>query len=320
MLMKRLSLMMAVTLGITIVLCGISFAVVYLLFPGPDQEFTRIFVNYYLLIQFIVSVIAGFLGAFISLLCSRWFMKRIYRIKVIDHNTSKPKERYLLQKIYSYAGRAGIKKMPQVGIYASQIPNAFATGRSKNSSLVAVSSALMQQLNREEVDGVLAHEVAHIANGDMITMTLLQGIVNSFALFFSKIITAFIITMLSRGSKGAKNYGLLSFVLEIIIYILLCVVGMLITNWYSRKREYRADHGGAQLAGKKSMVAALKKLQHLEILAYKGGMRGMRTSGDTATAVLKISGGHKKPSLLARIFSTHPPLTDRIARLSQNFM
>ncbi|MCY4443570.1 MAG: protease HtpX [Proteobacteria bacterium] len=315
----RSLLMLAVSLGVSIVLSSMSYAIVGQLF---STEVAMKYFNNDLLRLFTYCLIWGFAGAFITLLCSKWFIKRFYRIKIINHNTSNPDERYILQKVYTYAATAGIKKMPEVGIYADNSPNAFATGPSKNKSLVAVSSALMQQLNREEVDGVLAHEVAHIANGDMVTMTLLQGIVNSFVLFFSKIISIAIASAISGSDKETKYDPRISFVIEMVVYILLCVVGMAITNWYSRKREFRADHGGAQLAGKKSMVSALKKLQHLEILAYNNGMRqqGMQTSSDTATASLKISGGHRKVSLFTKIFSTHPPLTDRIARLSQNFM
>ncbi|MET0168546.1 MAG: protease HtpX, partial [Vicinamibacterales bacterium] len=192
--------------------------------------------------------------------------------------------------------------MPEVGIYESPEVNAFATGPSKSRSLVAVSSGLLRSMRQDEVEGVLAHEIAHIANGDMVTMTLLQGVLNAFVMFLARVI-GYALTRSgdSRNNNGGGSYYLIVIVLQIVLGIL----AGLIVNWFSRYREFRADHGGATLAGRERMIAALRRLQSNHELV---------DTSQAALATMKINGGRS----WAKMFSTHPPLEERIAAL-ENF-
>lgn len=276
----------------------------------------------------IISLLWGFLGAFISLALSRKLAKWSYNIQVIEPNTASARERELLQRVYHFAQRAGLRTMPQVGIYHNPNPNAFATGPSKRSSLVAVSTGLLEQMNKNEVDGVLAHEVAHIANGDMVTMTLLQGVINTFVIFLSKTISWVIALRMRSNDKQVSR--MLQFSIEIVLHIVLGIIGMLIMCWFSRYREYRADAGGAQLAGTQSMKAALQKLLDIEDRRNvamqlpehqqeQGGLLGSISNrkSNSATACLHITGDPKRGrNYLVMLFSTHPALEDRIQKLS----
>jgi heat shock protein HtpX len=191
--------------------------------------------------------------------------------------------------------------MPEVGIYASDEVNAFATGPSKSRSLVAVSSGLLRSMRPDEVEGVLAHEVTHIANGDMVTMTLLQGVMNAFVIFFSRIIAYAIVRGDSRDRRGSSG---LEFLVVIVLQIVLGILASLITNWFSRQREFRADAGGAHLAGRGRMVAALQRLKANHELV---------DTSQQALATMKINGARSWMALMA----THPPLEERIAALER---
>ncbi len=191
--------------------------------------------------------------------------------------------------------------MPEVGVYDSPEVNAFATGPSKSRSLVAVSSGLMRGMRREEIEGVLGHEVAHIANGDMVTMTLLQGVVNAFVMFAARIVAH----LMTRGSDGRQGSGGgMYFLIVIVLQIVFGILGSIIVSWFSRQREFRADYGGATLAGKDDMLAALRRLQ---------ANRELVDPRHEALATMKISGTGRWMVL----FSTHPPLETRIAALEQ---
>ncbi|MFC4320567.1 protease HtpX [Litchfieldia salsa] len=244
------------------------------------------------------SAVIGFTGAFMSLAMSRWMAKMMMGVKVLKENDSlTPVERKLVEKVHKLSRAAGLIKMPEVGIYHSPEVNAFATGPSKSRSLVAVSSGLLQNMDEDAIEGVLAHEVAHIANGDMVTMTLLQGVVNTFVVFFARI-AAWLVSRFAREDLAP----IVHFIAVIIFQIMFSILGSLVVLAYSRYREYHADNGGADLAGKDKMIHALRSLQN-----YSG-----RVSNEQASvATLKIN--NKKGSSM--LFSSHPDLNERIRRL-----
>jgi len=255
---------------------------------------------------FIFCVVWGMGGAFISLGLSRIMAKWLMGVDVIHPETAQGAERQLVTLVHNLAKRAGLPAMPEVGIYHSPEVNAFATGPTKSRALVAVSSGLLQRMNMQELEGVLGHEIAHIQNGDMVTMTLLQGVVNAFVMFFARVV-AFAITRLGRKSNdsGAPSiflYSIVVFVLEIVFMIL----GSIVIATYSRFREFRADSGGARLAGRDKMINALKALERTVEIHDKHAEQ-------PAIQALKIS----SPQGILRFFSTHPPLEERIARLEQ---
>ncbi|MDW8305690.1 MAG: protease HtpX [Leptospiraceae bacterium] len=250
-------------------------------------------------------LIWGMGGSFISLFLSKWMAKMAMGVEVIDPRRAVGAEAELVDMVYRLARQAGLSKMPEVGIYDSPEVNAFATGPSRNNSLVAVSTGLLHHMNRDEVEGVLGHEVAHIANGDMVTMTLLQGIINAFVMFLSRVL-AYVISMATRSDEEESGFpyvlhGILVFVFD----ILFTILGSLVVAWFSRYREYRADAGGARLAGKGKMIAALRRLKD-----YVEQVDNHAPS----FASMKIS---NKEGILA-LFSTHPPLEKRIERLMQS--
>lgn len=246
----------------------------------------------------IFCLIWGMGGAFISLLLSKFMAKMMMGVEVIEPND--PQFGWLVRKVHNIARKAGISTMPEVGIYDSPELNAFATGPSKNNALVAVSTGLLQNMDEDALEGVLGHEVAHIANGDMVTMTLLQGIINAFVMFFARII-AFVV---STAIKDEDIRYFVQFALIIVLEIALSFLGMFVVAWFSRYREYRADEGGAKLTSRTSMINALKTLRdYYEIEDPRG----------KELAAFKIS---NKSGLLA-LLSTHPPLEDRIARLQK---
>jgi len=243
-------------------------------------------------------LIWGMGGAFISLLLSKFMAKMMMGVEVIEPND--PQFGWLVRKVHNIARKAGISTMPEVGIYDSPELNAFATGPTKNNALVAVSTGLLQNMDEDALEGVLGHEVAHIANGDMVTMTLLQGIINAFVMFFARII-AFAV---STAVKDDDLRYFVQFILVIVLEIALSFLGMFVVAWFSRYREYRADEGGARLTSRTSMINALKTLrEYYEIQDPRG----------QELAAFKIS---NKSGLLA-LLSTHPPLEDRIARLQK---
>jgi heat shock protein HtpX len=243
----------------------------------------------------VFCLIWGMGGSFISLQMSRYIAKASTRMQLVNGRTGNSELDWLYQTVERLTKQANLP-MPEVGIYPSGEVNAFATGPSKSRSLVAVSEGLMRSMRRDEVEGVLAHEVAHIANGDMVTMTLLQGIINAFVMFFARII-AFALSRRDDERGGGTNY-----LVVIVLEIVLGIFGSLITAWFSRQREFRADYGGAQLAGKERMLAALRRL---------GANRELVDPSHQALATMKISGG--KAWMV--FFSTHPPIEVRIRAL-----
>lgn len=267
----------------------------------------------------IFCLIFGMLGSFISLFISKFMAKTMYGVKIIDAQKPSPEVlrfanqdqlRNLVAKVHLMSKKAGLKVMPEVGIYDSPDVNAFATGPSRNNSLVAVSTGLLQQMTEEEVDGVLGHEVAHIANGDMVTMTLIQGIVNSFALFFSRILASII-----ANGVEERNRPLVHMIATIVGDIVFTVLGSFVVAYYSRKREFRADEGSAKITSKQNMIAALQRLQAI----YERPQRFMAENDENskdALAALKIS-GRKKPGGILALLSTHPPLELRIKALQK---
>lgn len=241
----------------------------------------------------------GMGGAFISLQMSRWIAKRATGVQLVDGRTGNADLDWLHATVARLTRQANLP-MPEVGFYNSQEVNAFATGPSKNRSLVAVSSGLMRSMQRDEVEGVLAHEVAHIANGDMVTMTLLQGVINAFVMFFARVIAS----VITRSGDSRNNNGGLYFLVVIVLQIVLGILGSLVVNWFSRHREFRADHGGASLAGRERMIGALRRLAANHELV---------DSSQQSLATMKINGTKG----WAALFSTHPPLAARIAALEQ---
>lgn len=244
------------------------------------------------------SAVIGFTGSFISLAMSRWMAKKMMKVRVLNPDDQlSPYERSIVEKVHRFSRSAGLTVMPEVGIYHSQEVNAFATGPSKRSSLVAVSTGLLNSMDEDAVEGVIAHEVAHIANGDMVTMTLLQGVVNTFVVFFSRIAAL----VASRFVKQELQ-GVVYFVSGILFNILFSILGSIVVMAFSRYREFHADAGGADLAGKDKMIHALQSLQH--------HVNRIDTE-QAAIATLKIS----NKAGISRLFSSHPDLNERIRRL-----
>jgi heat shock protein HtpX len=247
----------------------------------------------------VFCLIWGMGGAFISLLLSKTMAKWMMGIQIIDPNTRDPNAREILETVYTMARKAGLSVMPEVGVYSSPEVNAFATGPSRRNSLVALSSGLLTRMRSEEVGGVIGHELTHVANGDMVTMTLLQGVVNAFVMFLARILAYFLTRRDDESVSGF--YYLLVFVFELCFMVL----GMIVVASFSRYREYRADAGGARLAGKNNMIAALKALQRTAQIEDT-------RQDQPAFQALKISSA---PRGFTAWFATHPPLEKRIERL-----
>lgn len=255
----------------------------------------------------IFCVIWGMVGSGISLLLSKWMAKTQLGVKLIDSQSATGDSAWLIQTVHRLAQRAGVQKMPEVGIYDSPEFNAFATGPSKNHSLVAVSSGLLQSMSHDEIEGVLAHEITHVGNGDMVTMMLIQGVVNAFAMFLSRIVAYAISTAMSRDENGEGMSYMTFYILTFVFDILFTILGSLVTAAFSRWREYRADAGGARLAGRDKMINALQRL--------KAGIE-ITDPRAPALSTLKISGLNKGIGIIA-LFASHPPLDERIARLQK---
>lgn len=265
---------------------------------GVNQYVEAQGINYGSLLIF--AAVVGFSGSIISLLLSKTMAKTMMRVKVIDPRGSMTsQEQKLLNTVYRFAQQVGINKMPEVGIYPSAEVNAFATGPSKNNSLVAVSQGLLSRLDQDAVEGVLAHEIAHVANGDMVTMTLLQGVINTFVVFLSRIV-AYTVSSLVRKEMA----GIVHFISVIAFQILFSILGSIAVMAFSRHREFAADHGGAQIAGRHKMIRALESLK---------SSFNMVDNSQEALQTFKISGGKKGG--LAQLMSSHPDLDDRINRL-----
>ncbi len=253
----------------------------------------------------IFCLIWGMSGALISLFLSKVMAKWMMGLQIIDPNTSDPRQRAVLDVVYTLAKKAGLPKMPEVAIYQSPELNAFATGPSRSNSLVAVSTGLLQGMGKKEVDAVIGHEVTHVANGDMVTMTLLQGVINAFVMFLARILAFAIGRLFSRDREETSPfvYQIIVFALEIVFMVL----GAVVVASFSRYREFRADAGGARLAGPESMISAL------EALKRNMQIKDPRQNQEAINA-FKISG--TKGGFM-QWFSTHPPIDDRIARLEK---
>lgn len=245
----------------------------------------------------VVAAVTGFVGSFISLAISKWLAKKSMGVQVIE-SPCNPTERWLIDTVRRYSAEAGIG-MPEVGIFETPEVNAFATGMNKNSSLVAVSSGLLEQMTPEEASAVIGHEVAHIANGDMVTLALIQGVVNTFVMFLARVIGYVIDKLMFKSENGT---GPAFFVGMIVAELVLGVLASIIVMWFSRQREFRADAGGARLAGRHNMIAALERLNLLHPRPLPDRM-----------AALGIAGG--AASGWRRLFLTHPSLTERIQAL-----
>ncbi len=248
----------------------------------------------------VMSAGIGFTGALISLFMSKSMAKRSMRVQVIERPSNQT-ERWIQETVYRQAAELGISN-PEVGIFPSAEPNAFATGWNKNNALIAVSTGLLEHMNEGEVEAVLGHEVAHAANGDMLTMGLIQGVLNTFVVFFSRVIGAAIDSAL-RGRNDRGGYGIGYHIASFFAEMVLGVLAQIIAAWFSRRREYRADAGGAQVASTEKMISALRALQRVS------QPRGL--PGDVAA--FGILGNHGR--LLQQLFSTHPALELRIAAL-----
>jgi len=263
---------------------------------GVDRIFDQNGINYTGLL--ILSLVIGFGGSFISLAMSKWSAKWMTKARVISQPANEM-ERWLLETVAAQSKRAYIG-MPEVAIYDAPEINAFATGMNKNASLVAVSTGLLEKMTRDEIEAVLGHEVAHIANGDMITLALIQGVVNTFVVFLARVIGYVVDSAINKGRRGPGiGYWVATIVAEIVLGILASTIVM----WFSRQREFRADEGGAFLAGRDKMVMALKKLQSAyEPSSLPKQMQAFGVSGNTS---------------ISRLFMSHPPLSERIEALEK---
>jgi heat shock protein HtpX len=240
---------------------------------------------------------------------AKWMMG----VQIVDPQTRDTDLQELVQIVHALARGAHLPKMPQVGIYDSPDLNAFATGPTKSRALVAVSTGLLSRMNREQLEGVLGHEITHVANGDMVTMTLLQGVVNAFVMFLSRAI-AFAIAQALRGDREDRERGggmswFTMYAIQFVLEICFMILGSMIVAWFSRYREFRADQGGAKLAGRESMISALRELQRNYEAPY---VQAAAAQTQPAIQALQISG---RPRGLMKFFASHPPLDERIARL-----
>jgi heat shock protein HtpX len=290
--MKRIFLFILTNLAVMLVLTTV------LRVTGLDRWFAAHGASYTGLL--VMSAFFGFGGALISLGISKWTAKRMMGVKVIGQPGSST-EQWLVATVRAQAEQAGIG-MPEVGIFDSPTPNAFATGARRDAALVAVSTGLLNSMNKQEVEAVLGHEISHVANGDMVTLTLIQGVVNTFVFFLSRVVGSIVDSALSRGDER-RSGGIGYFVTVMVAQVVLGFLASMIVMWFSRMREFRADAGGARLAGRNSMIAALERLKaaHGQPLPQK-------------MAAFGISGGGG----ISRLFMSHPPLDERIAALRAN--
>jgi heat shock protein HtpX len=243
----------------------------------------------------VMSAVIGMTGSFISLAMSKWSAKRAMGVQVIDQPQDQT-EQWLISVVSRQAQQAGIG-MPEVGIFNTPEPNAFATGMTKNSSLVAVSSGLLQNMTADEVEAVIGHEITHVANGDMVTMALMQGVVNTFVYFFATVIGHVVDRVVFKTERGV---GPAYYIVQMLAQIVLGILASMLVMWFSRYREFKADAGGANLAGREKMIGALRALQ-----------RGHEAPLSGSLAAFGISGGGG----MTRLFMSHPPLEERIAAL-----
>jgi heat shock protein HtpX len=289
--MKRILLFLATNLAI-VVLLGIVLRML-----GLESILDAQGVNLDLGKLLAFAAVVGFMGSFVSLAMSKWTAKRMMGVRVITQPANSM-ESWLVNTVQRQAKQAGIG-MPEVGVFDSPQPNAFATGARRDASLVAVSTGLLNSMSQQEAEAVLAHEVSHVANGDMVTLALIQGVVNTFVIFLARIIGHTVDRVVFRNEEG---HGPAFWVTTIIAELVLGLFATMIVMWFSRQREFRADAGGAKLAGRQSMIGALERLQQRHAGPLPDKM-----------AAFGIAGG--LGSGLKRLFMTHPPLEERIAAL-----
>ena len=292
--MKRIALLIATNIAIMLVLS----VVVSIL--GLDRYLTQQGLNLPALLAF--SAVLGFGGAFISLLISKWMAKTSMGVHVITEPRTET-EQWLVNTVRKQAETAGIG-MPEVGIFDSPDPNAFATGANKNNALVAVSTGLLNNMRRNEVEAVLGHEVSHVANGDMVTLTLIQGVMNTFVFFLARVIGFIVDRVLLKNDREGTGIGYMMTV--IVAQLVLGILAGMVVAWFSRKREFRADSGGAYLAGTNSMIGALEALRRVHsptALPEKMQAFGIRSG---------------PPQGWQKLFMSHPPLEERIAALANS--
>jgi len=293
--MMRILLFLATNLAVVLV------AGVVLSLLGVNGYMTAQGLNYSSLLIF--CLVFGMAGSLVSLMLSKWMAKRSMGVYVIDQ-PSNADEQWLMSTVAELAQKAGIG-MPEVGVFASPQANAFATGASRNNALVAVSTGLLNKMSREEVKAVLGHEIGHVANGDMITLSLIQGVVNAFVMFFARIIGSFVDRAVFKNESG---HGLAFFITTIIAELVLGILASTIVMWFSRQREYRADIAGAELVSPAAMVSALARLQ---------AEYGQPSNMPDEMVAFGISGELK--NAFGGLFLSHPPLEQRIDALKRRY-
>ncbi len=297
MMLRRIGFFIVVNLAILVIL---SLSLTVLQSLGIDTTLTGGYSDSYHTVGLISALLFGMGGAFISLWMSKWIAKRMMGVQVFDASVSDAKAKWIYNTVAKQAKEAHIK-MPEVGIFQNHSPNAFATGSSRNNSLVAVSSGLLDTMSDHEVEAVLAHEVAHVANGDMVTMALIQGIINTFVIILARVAGTFIDRVIFKNENGI---GMGYYIGYIISSIVLTIMATPIVMWFSRKREFKADAGAAYLVGKDKMIAALERLRtaieqdRVEALPDEMAAFGIANKG-----------------AWSRLFSSHPPIEERIAAL-----
>jgi len=293
--MKRILLFLATNIAVLVVLS------IVLRLLGVDRILDESGMNLNMVNLLVFAAVFGFGGAFISLAMSKWMAKRMMGAQVIT-NPQSATETWLVDTVKKHAQMANIG-MPEVAIFNSPSPNAFATGMNKNKALVAVSAGLLHAMNKEEVEAVIGHEISHVANGDMITLALIQGVVNTFVIFLSRIVGHFVDRVILKNEE--EGHGIGFFVTSLVAQIVFGILASVIVMWFSRKREFIADAGGAKLAGTQNMINALEALK-----------RGVGEPLPDQMAAFGING---KPSGhgLKLLFMSHPPLEDRIEALKK---
>ncbi|HGG60568.1 MAG TPA: protease HtpX [Gammaproteobacteria bacterium] len=283
--MRRIVLFLATNLAVMVVLSVVMYVIqsVFGVRLGNTGQ------------MLVMAAVFGFAGSLISLFMSKSMAKRAMGVQIIEQPTNET-ERWLVSVVQEQARRVGID-MPEVGIFHSPDPNAFATGWNKNDALVAVSTGLLENMTRDEVEAVLGHEMSHVANGDMVTLTLIQGVVNTFVFFFSMVIGRFVDRVIFKNEEG---HGIGYFISQMVAQVILSFLASMIVMWFSRWREYRADAGGAKLAGREKMIAALQRLKSVHEPA--------EMPAEMAAFGIRDGG-------MRKLFSSHPPLDERIAAL-----
>lgn len=293
--MKRVLLFLLTNLAVLVLLAFI------VRLTGADAALAARGMDWHGLLVF--AAVIGFAGSLISLAMSKWQAKTFMGVRVIEAPANET-ESWLIETVREHARRLGFG-MPEVGVYDGPEMNAFATGASRDHALVAVSSGLLRSMTRAEAHAVLGHEMTHVANGDMVTLALIQGVVNTFVIFLSRVLGSLLDGLLTGGrSEQRRGPGPFYFVTVIVLQVVLGVLANIIVMWFSRQREFRADAGGARLDGTENMIAALERLEANEDARLPGSLRAFGISGDAGAG-------------LRRLFMSHPPLPERIAALRE---